>query len=74
MMSCQSFSLTEKLLRRSLVVKHGVVKVAERLPCLDKLRVDLSGSLVTRPRVIQTVRTTLRAKLDDVATHAPKPR
>jgi len=74
MMSSQSLSLTEELLRRGLVVNHGVVKVAERLPCLEKLRVDLGGSLVTRPRVMQTVRTTLRAKLDDVATNAPKPR
>jgi hypothetical protein len=73
MVTFQSLSLTEKTLGRSLVVEHGVVEVAERLQRLNKLRINLSGTLVTRPRIVEAVQTTLRAKLDNIATNAPKP-
>src|SRR4029453_1374016 len=74
MLSFQSFSLTKKPLCHSLLVEDGVIEVAKFLPPLYEQRVNLNGSLVTRPPIVETSRTTLRAKLYEITANAPKPR
>ncbi|MGZ8940145.1 MAG: hypothetical protein ACXW32_13120, partial [Limisphaerales bacterium] len=55
-----------------LVVKHGIMKVAPRLPRFNELRINLCSPLVGRPRLVENMWTTLGAKLYEVAANAPE--
>jgi hypothetical protein len=72
MLPCQSCCLLEVWLCSTLIVEHGIIKMANLLPSLREFWIDFYRLLITDERLLQRQSAFLRSHLKQVATNDPE--